>query len=146
MIILMTTHFSTHLCRWNLSASAARPNPQGSFKIASINITETYVLRNEAPISINGKLRAAINGVSYRSPDTPLRLADYFANITGVYKLDFPMKPLPGTPRIAASVINSTYKDFVEIVFQNNDDILQTYHMDGYSFFVVGQVYIYIFF
>ncbi|XP_020677570.2 monocopper oxidase-like protein SKU5 [Dendrobium catenatum] len=127
--------------RWNLSASAARPNPQGSFKIGSINISETYVLRNKAPISINGKLRATINDVSYISPDTPLRLADNFANITGVYKLDFPVKPFPGAPRIAASVINSTYKDFVEIVFQNNDSIVQTYHMDGYSFFVVGFAY-----
>ncbi|KAG0480818.1 hypothetical protein HPP92_011676 [Vanilla planifolia] len=126
--------------RWNLTASAARPNPQGSFKIGSVNVTDTYVLRNEAPMVIDGKLRAAINDVSYRSPDTPLRLADY-ANISGVYQLDYPVKPLPGPPRIGASIINSTYKSFVEIVFQNNDSRILTYHLDGYSFFVVGMAY-----
>ncbi|KAK8916069.1 Monocopper oxidase-like protein SKU5 [Platanthera zijinensis] len=125
---------------WNLSASAARPNPQGSFRIGSINVSETYVLKNESPAAINGRLRASINGVSYIPPDTPLRLADY-ANISGVYKLDFPLKPLPRGVRAAAAAINSTYRNFVEIVFQNNESVIQTYHLDGYSFFVVGMEY-----
>ncbi|PKA59561.1 Monocopper oxidase-like protein SKU5 [Apostasia shenzhenica] len=87
-------------------------------------------------------VRAAINGISYSPPDTPLRLADY-ANITGIYDLDFPVNPPAETeaPRMVASVINATYRHFVEIVFQNNDSIIQTYHLDGHSFFVVGMAY-----
>jgi hypothetical protein len=56
----------------------------------------------------------------------------------GVYALDFPTMPSDGPPVIGASIINSTYKNFMEIVFQNNDTKVQTYHIDGYAFWVVG--------
>jgi hypothetical protein len=41
---------------------------------------------------------------------------------------------------IASSALNASYKGFLEIVFQNNETDVQTYHLDGYSFFVVGYV------
>ena len=56
----------------------------------------------------------------------------------GVYTLDFPERPLKGAPRIARSAINGTYRGFMELIFQNNDTRMQSYHMDGYAFFVVG--------
>lgn len=121
----------------NTSAGAARPNPQGSFHYGSINITQTFVLKNEAPLRINGKRRSTINRISYSPPETPLRLAD-FHNLTGVYTTDFPAMPSNAPPRIASSALNASYKGFLEIVFQNNDTDVQTYHLDGYSFFVVG--------
>jgi hypothetical protein len=123
--------------RWNLSAGAARPNPQGSFRYSSINVTQAYLLRSTAPVSIDGRRRATLNGLSYAPPETPLRLADAYG-VKGVYTLDFPERPLKGAPRIARSVINGTYRGFMELIFQNNDTRMQSYHMDGYAFFVVG--------
>ncbi|XP_059625477.1 monocopper oxidase-like protein SKU5 [Cornus florida] len=123
--------------RQNGSASGARPNPQGSFHYGSINVTDVYVLKSRPPVTIDGKLRATFNGLSFVNPGTPIRLADHF-NVKGDYKLDFPNKPLKGAPRMATSVINATYKGFIEVILQNNDTVVQSFHMDGYSFFVVG--------
>ncbi|KAF8413011.1 hypothetical protein HHK36_000984 [Tetracentron sinense] len=126
--------------RWNVSASGARPNPQGSFRYGSINVTDVYVLKNKPLEMINGKRRATLSGISYVNPDTPIRLADQF-KVKGVYKLDFPNFPLTGAPRMEASVINGTYRGFMEVILQNNDTTIQSYHMDGYAFFVVGMDY-----
>lgn len=94
--------------RWNVSAGAARPNPQGSFKYGQITVTQVYLLKNKPPVVINGKHRYTLNGISYSPPTTPIKLADQFDE-TGVYTLDFPTKPIDGPPRIASSVINGTY-------------------------------------
>ncbi|KAF2315763.1 hypothetical protein GH714_040300 [Hevea brasiliensis] len=123
--------------RQNTTASGARPNPQGSFHYGQINITETYILRILPPVTIDGKQRATLNGISFVNPDTPIRLADLH-NVKGAYKLDFPDKPLDRPPRMDISVINATYKGFIQVVLQNNDTKMLSFHMDGYSFFVVG--------
>ncbi|KAI9101470.1 hypothetical protein K1719_023952 [Acacia pycnantha] len=86
--------------RQNTSASGARPNPQGSYHYGSINITDTFVLKVLPPATINGKVRAAINGISFVKPE-----------------------------------------GFIEIVLQNNDTTMQSFHLDGYSAFVVGMAY-----
>ncbi|XP_004499654.2 monocopper oxidase-like protein SKS1 [Cicer arietinum] len=126
--------------RLNTSASGARPNPQGSFRYGTINITDTYILKVTPPVTINGTKRATINGISFRKPDVPFRLADKH-DLRGIYKLDFPSKPMNRTPVIDRSMINATYKGFIEIVLQNNDTTVQNFHLDGYSFFVVGMDY-----
>ncbi|KAK1366670.1 monocopper oxidase-like protein SKS1 [Heracleum sosnowskyi] len=126
--------------RQNVSASGARPNPQGSFHYGQIQVTETIVLKSVPPKMIDGKLRATLNGISFVNPDTPIRLADMF-NVKGSYMLDFPSMPLNRPPRVDRSIINATYKGFIEIVLQNNDTVVQSFHMDGYSFFVVGVAY-----
>ncbi|KAF5959856.1 hypothetical protein HYC85_001065 [Camellia sinensis] len=118
--------------RQNVSASGARPNPQGSFHYGSINVTDVYMLRSLPPVVIDGKLRATFNGISFVNPDTPIRLCR---------QLDFPSQPLTGPPRTDRSVINATYKGFIEVILQNNDTVVQSFHMDGYSFFVVGMAY-----
>ncbi|KAJ7961685.1 Monocopper oxidase-like protein SKU5 [Quillaja saponaria] len=123
--------------RWNVSAGAARPNPQGSFRYGQITITDVYVILNRPPELINGKWRTTLNGISYLPPSTPLKLAQQFS-IPGVYKLDFPNRLMNRPPKVDASLINGTYKGFMEIIFQNNDTTVQSYHMDGYAFFVVG--------
>lgn len=124
-------------CRWNVSASGARPNPQGAFKYGSINVTEVYVLRNKPHEKIKGKLRATLNEISFVNPKTPIRLADHY-KLKGVYKLDFPHRPPTGPPKLETSVINGTYRGFIEVILQNNDTKMHTYHMSGYAFFVVG--------
>ncbi|KAL6986069.1 Monocopper oxidase-like protein sku5 [Sarracenia purpurea var. burkii] len=123
--------------RWNVSASGARPNPQGSFRYGSINVTDVYVLKNKAPVTINGKQRTTLSGISFVNPSTPIRLADQF-KLKGVYKLDFPDKPITGPPKMETSIINGTYRGFMEVILQNNDTNVQSYHVNGYAFFVVG--------
>ncbi|KAG2669758.1 hypothetical protein I3843_14G048200 [Carya illinoinensis] len=123
--------------RWNVSAGAARPNPQGSFKYGQITVTDVYVILNRPPELIDGKWRTTLNGISYLPPSTPLKLAQQF-NLLGVYKLDFPNRLMNRPPKMDTSLINGTHKGFMEIIFQNNDTTVQNYHMDGYAFFVVG--------
>ncbi|KAG7014566.1 Monocopper oxidase-like protein SKU5 [Cucurbita argyrosperma subsp. argyrosperma] len=123
--------------RWNVSAGAARPNPQGSFKYGQITVTDVYVILNRPAELINGKWRRTLNGLSYFAPSTPLKLAQQF-RIPGVYKLDFPTRMMDRPPKLDTSLINGTFKGFMEIIFQNNDKFVQTYHLDGYAFFVVG--------
>ncbi|KAF3438896.1 hypothetical protein FNV43_RR17171 [Rhamnella rubrinervis] len=124
--------------RLNLTANAARPNPQGSFHYGTINIARTIVLANSQAM-INGKLRYAVNGISYVNPETPLKLADWF-NISGVFNFNtIKDRPTPGRPAVnGTSVIGTTLHDFMEIVFQNNENKVQSWHLDGYSAYVVG--------
>ncbi|KAG8384447.1 hypothetical protein BUALT_Bualt04G0118800 [Buddleja alternifolia] len=123
--------------RWNLSSNAARPNPQGSFHYGAIKPTRTIVLANSAPI-INGKQRYAVNGVSHINPDTPLKLADHF-NIPGVFSLNsIQSTPSGNGANLAPSVLGANLHDFLEVVLQNNEDTMQSWHLDGYDFWVVG--------
>ncbi|KAK6145666.1 hypothetical protein DH2020_022486 [Rehmannia glutinosa] len=84
--------------RQNVSASGARPNPQGSFHYGSINVTDTYMLKSLPPVMIGHP--------SWTDLSSMLRT-----------------------------------KGFIEIILQNNDTVVQTFHLDGYSFFVVGMGY-----
>ncbi|KAJ0611581.1 putative L-ascorbate oxidase [Helianthus annuus] len=126
--------------RMNVTAGAARPNPQGSFKYGEITVTDVYLLQNRPPELINGKTRTTLNGISFFTPSTPLKLAQQY-KVLGIYKLDFPNRPMNRPPVIDTSVINGTYKGFIEIILQNNDTTVQSYHLDGYAFFVVGMDY-----
>lgn len=99
-------------------------------------MTDVYVLVNRPPELINGQIRT-LNGISFIAPDTPLRLTQQF-NVPGVYKLDFPNRYMNRPSKLDTSIINGSYKGFTEIIFQNNDSNVQTYHLDGYAFFVVG--------
>eukprot|EP00249_Psilotum_nudum_P004570 c18082_g2_i1 orf=708-2327(+) len=123
--------------RWNLTANAARPNPQGSFHYGMINVSRTIILAGSAA-SINNKARYTVNEVSYIDPDTPLKLADYF-KISGVFSLgSVPDSPNGGSPRLGTSVLSTDYRAFLELIFQNNENLVQSWHIDGYSFFVAG--------
>ncbi|KAM7251952.1 hypothetical protein ACFE04_023835 [Oxalis oulophora] len=123
--------------RWNLTANAARPNPQGSFHYGTITPQKTIVLANTA-VLVNGKSRYAVNGVSYVNAATPLKLADYF-NIPGVYNTNsLQDTPSGGGTSVATSVMPANHHDFIEVVFQNNENSMQSWHLDGYDFWVVG--------
>lgn len=123
--------------RWNLTSNAARPNPQGSFHYGTITPTRTIVLTNSAPL-INGKQRYAVNGVSYVNADTPLKLADYF-NIPGVFSMNsIQGSPSGGSTFLATAVVPANLHDFLEFVFQNNENTMQSWHLDGYDFWPVG--------
>ncbi|KAK8997030.1 hypothetical protein V6N11_020522 [Hibiscus sabdariffa] len=123
--------------RKNLTASGPRPNPQGSYHYGLINTTRTIILANSAG-QVNGKQRYAVNRVSFVPADTPLKLADYF-KIGGVYRVgSISDKPHGGNIYLDTSVMQADYRAFIEIVFQNNENIVQSWHLDGYNFFVVG--------
>ncbi|XP_059636590.1 L-ascorbate oxidase homolog [Cornus florida] len=123
--------------RTNLTASGPRPNPQGSYHYGLINTTKTFRLSNSAG-QVNGKQRYAVNSVSFVPADTPLKLADYF-KIGGVFRVgSISDNPTGGGIYLDTSVLGADYRAFVEIVFENPEDIIQSYHLDGYSFFVVG--------
>lgn len=125
--------------RMNLTASGPRPNPQGSYHYGLIKVQQTIVLANSAA-HINGRQRYAINSVSYAQADTPLKLADYF-NIQGVYYPNsMPSYPTGRPAYQQTAVLQTNYRSFIEIVFQNQEDYVQSYHIDGYAFFVVGYV------
>ena len=120
-----------------MTANAARPNPQGSYHYGRVPVTKTTVLENSAPL-VNGKQRYAVNRVSYVNPDTPLKLADHFS-IPGVFSDDsIQMLPSEGPAFVASSVISAPLHDFIEVVFQNNENTIQSWHLDGYDFWVVG--------
>lgn len=100
-------------------------------------MTDVYVIVNRPPELIDGKWRTTLNGISHHPAATPLKLAQQF-KIPGVYKLDFPNRPMNRQTKIDTSLINATYKGFMEIILQNNGRTVQNYHLDGFAFFVVG--------
>ncbi|KAF9597495.1 hypothetical protein IFM89_019022, partial [Coptis chinensis] len=123
--------------RWNLTASGPRPNPQGSYHYGLIKPSRTIRLANTAPI-INGKQRYAVNSVSFTPADTPLKLADYF-NIPNVFYVgSISEQPNGGGAYLQTSVMHADFRSFIEIVFENWEDSVQSWHINGYSFFVVG--------
>ncbi|VVB09590.1 unnamed protein product [Arabis nemorensis] len=123
--------------RTNLTASGPRPNPQGSYHYGRIKIDRTLILESSAAL-VNKKQRYAINSVSFVPADTPLKLADYF-KIGGVFKVgSIPDKPSRGVMKLDTAVMGANHRAFLEIVFQNREKIVQSYHLDGYSFWVVG--------
>lgn len=79
-----------------------------------------------------------MNSVSFVPADTPLKLADYF-KISGVFRVgSISDRPTGGGLYLDTSVLGADYRAFVEIIFQNDEDIVQSWHLDGYQFFVVG--------
>ncbi|GLT82478.1 hypothetical protein SLE2022_008440 [Rubroshorea leprosula] len=126
--------------RWNLTASAARPNPQGSYHYGAINITRTIKLANSAS-KVNGKLLYAINGVSHVDTPTPLKLAEYFQIPDKVFKYNVIGDEPPSSNQeviLQPIVLNMTFRTFIEIIFENHETAIQSWHLDGYSFFAVA--------
>ncbi|KAF7803848.1 L-ascorbate oxidase-like protein [Senna tora] len=126
--------------RWNLTASAARPNPQGSYKYGQINITRTIRL-DAARGKAQGKLRYGLNGISHVDSETPLKLAEYYGVADRVFKYDT-MSDVPpatlATLNVVPNVVNVTFRTFVEIIIENRDTSMQSYNLDGYAFFLVA--------
>lgn len=115
-------------------------------------MTRTIRLASSAGL-VRGRRRYAVNGVSFVEADTPLKLADHY-NISGVFRLggipDAPPPPAATGGGAAAevrnetSVMDSDHRSFVEVVLENGEDGgVQSWHLDGYSVFVVGYCYCY---
>ncbi|KAL6209179.1 hypothetical protein ACLB2K_020122 [Fragaria x ananassa] len=124
--------------RTNLTASGPRPNPQGSYHYGLVNVSRTIRLSSSAA-QVNGKQRYGMNGVSFIPADTPLKLADYF-KIDGVFKVGSIQDNPTGQKSLYldTAVMGADFRAFVEIVFENPENIVQSWHLDGYYFWVVG--------
>ncbi|KAF5182154.1 Monocopper oxidase-like protein sku5 [Thalictrum thalictroides] len=124
--------------RWNMSTGAARPNPQGTFNVSNITLSQTFIL-HASTAEIDGILHYTVNNVSYLTPDTPLKLADHFVNGSGVYQLDsFPTNSINLVASYGTSVVTGNHKGWLEIVFKNDLDVMDAWHLDGFGFYVVG--------
>ncbi|RZC55007.1 hypothetical protein C5167_013861 [Papaver somniferum] len=100
-------------------ASGPRPNPQGSYHYGSINVTRTIRLSSSA---------------GFIDASSGMQLTVYH-----VFRLgSIPDYPSDGVMHLVTSVMAADYRAFIEIIFENHEDIVQTWHLDGHSFFVAG--------
>ncbi|KAK2634116.1 hypothetical protein Ddye_028908 [Dipteronia dyeriana] len=124
--------------RWNLTAGAARPNPQGTFNVSNISLTQSFQLHASMG-AINGQPRYVVNNVSYLTVETPLKLSDHLVNGSGVYELDrFPTQTVNSEASYGVSVVSGIHKGWIELVFINQLDVIDSWHLDGFGFYVVG--------
>lgn len=123
-----------------MTTGAARPNPQGTFNVTNVTISQTFVLENSVTM-INGLPQAVVNNVSYLTIDTPLKLADFLVNGSGVYQLDeFPVQSVNLNASFGVSVATGNHKGWIEIVLKNNWEFIDSWHLDGFGFYTVGYV------
>nr|XP_048326680.1 monocopper oxidase-like protein SKS1 [Ziziphus jujuba var. spinosa] len=124
--------------RWNLTTGAARPNPQGTFNVSNVTLSQTFILR-ASTAKIDSFSLYTVNNVSYLTPDTPLKLADHFGNSSGVYELDkFPTNSSNNNSVKGTFVASGIHKGWIEIVFKNDLKVMDSWHLDGFGFYVVG--------
>ncbi|KAL9419146.1 hypothetical protein AB3S75_036991 [Citrus x aurantiifolia] len=124
--------------RWNLTTGAARPNPQGTFNVTNVTLSQTFILQGSLA-GIDGAPLYTVNNVSYLTPETPLKLADQFANGSGVYELDkFPVNASNVDAIRGVFVATGIHRGWIEIVLQNELEVIDSWHLDGFGFYTVG--------
>ncbi|PRQ18449.1 putative L-ascorbate oxidase [Rosa chinensis] len=124
--------------RWNLTTRAARPNPQGSFNVHNVTLSQTFIL-SASTAEIDGAPKFTVNNVSYLTPDTPLKLADHLVNGSGVYELDeFSTNSTNIKSESGVFVASGIHKGWIELVLHNDLEVMDSWHLDGFGFFVVG--------
>ena len=120
-----------------MTAGAARPNPQGTFNVTNVTLSQTFILQNYVA-EIQGRPRYVVNNVSYLTLNTPLKLADYLKNGSRVYNLDqFPVKFVNDNASYGISVVTGNHKGWIELVFKSHLDVMDSWHFDGFGFYVV---------
>ncbi|KAF6160123.1 hypothetical protein GIB67_021420 [Kingdonia uniflora] len=104
-------------CRTNLTASGPRP-------ILKVHITMVKSHHsNNSPCQLcrsnNGKQRLLQDWSVFRLGS----ISDY---------------PIAAGMYLDTSVMAADFRAFTEIVFENHEDLVQTWHLDGYNLFIVG--------
>lgn len=103
-----------------------------------MTIAQTFILQ-ASTATIDRLSHYTVNNVSYLTPDTPLKLADHFVNGSGVYQLDEYSKNTSNVNAVqGVFVASALHKGWAEIVLKNSLTTIDAWHLDGYSFFVVG--------
>jgi iron transport multicopper oxidase len=124
-----------------MTTGAARPNPQGTFNVTNVTLSQTFILRASASEIDGAPPRYTVNNVSYLTPDTPLKLADHFLNGSGVYVLDAFSTNSTNIETVGVFVATGNHKGWIELVFTTDLDVMvlmDAWHLDGFSFYVVG--------
>ncbi|KAE8705005.1 Laccase-4 [Hibiscus syriacus] len=109
--------------------------------------------KDPCPTCVNGtRILASLNNISFVMPKIGLLQAHYF-NSSGVFRIDFPDKPLKpfnytGAPLTAnlgtahgTRLSKITFNSTVELVLQDTNLLTvesHPFHLHGYNFFVVG--------
>ncbi|KAI4366274.1 hypothetical protein MLD38_022169 [Melastoma candidum] len=65
-----------------------------------------------------------------------IRLSSSAGQVNGKQRIS--SMPTGGGIYLDTAVLGADYRAFIEIIFENTEDIVQSYHLNGYSFFVVG--------
>lgn len=103
-----------------------------------MTLSQTFILQSTRA-EINGAPRLVVNNVSYYTSNTPLKLADHLTNGSGVYTLyQFPIQSVNSEAAYGISVVTGNHRGWVELVFKNDIDDMDSWNLDGFSFFVVG--------
>ncbi|XP_059458431.1 monocopper oxidase-like protein SKU5 [Corylus avellana] len=123
--------------RWNMTTGAARPNPQGTFNVTNVTLSQTFILRASAA-EIDGAPRYTVNNVSYLTPDTPLTVADNFLNGSGVYVVDAFSTNSTNIESVRVFVASGNHKGWIELLFKSDPEVMDAWHLDGFSFYLVG--------
>ncbi|KAA8535951.1 hypothetical protein F0562_028429 [Nyssa sinensis] len=77
--------------------------------------------------------------VYHSSQLTHLLSSQTTSRLKGVFRVgSIPDKPTGARMHLYTSVMGADYRAFVEVVFENHEKLMQSWHLDGYSFFVVG--------
>ena len=125
--------------RWNLTTGAARPNPQGTFNVSNVTLSQSFLLHGGVTANLDGFVHYTVNNVSYDTPNTSLKLADYALNGSGVYLLDdFPVHHISPLAVKGTFVRSGNHKGWLEIVFFNDHQNIDSWHLDGFGFYTVG--------
>lgn len=123
-----------------MTTGAARPNPQGSFNVSNVTISQTFIL-HELTAEIKSVPNYTVNNVSYLTPTSPLKLADTFVKGSGVYKLDQFSTHVTRNDSVRGVFVTTGYhKEWIELVFNNNLEVMDSWHLDGYGFYVFEYV------
>lgn len=108
--------------------------------MTNVTLSQTFILRGSKS-TIKDIPRYTVNEVSYLTPDTPLKLADYKSNGTGVFVVDqFSTNSSNGDPVRGVFVATGKHKGWIEIVLKNDLEVMNAWHLDGFGFFVVGYI------
>ncbi|XP_027090319.2 monocopper oxidase-like protein SKU5 [Coffea arabica] len=128
--------------RWNLTTGAARPNPQGTFNVSNVTLSQSFLLHGGVTANLDGFVHYTVNNVSYDTPNTALKLADYALNGSGVYLLDdFPVHHISSLAVKGTFVRSGNHKGWLEIVFFNHHQNIDSWHLAGFGFYTVGYGY-----
>ena len=103
-----------------------------------MTLSQTFIL-HASTAEIDGvRPRYTVNNVSYLNPDTPLKLADQFANVYGVYVLDSFSTNFTNPQSMGVFVASGDHKGWLELVFKNDLDVMDAWHLDGFCFLCCG--------
>ncbi|KAF2295428.1 hypothetical protein GH714_032902 [Hevea brasiliensis] len=117
---------------------SCQAQPTRNLQVTNVTLSQTFILHG-SKAEIDGVSSYTVNDVSYITPTTPLKLADHFGNWSGVFQLDqFSTNSSNGSPKHGVFVASGDHKGWIELVFMNDLDVMDSWHLDGFGFLLLG--------